>query len=245
MKNVRLLIQYEGSNYSGWQSQKNALGIQEVIERAITKITGEKVLLIGSGRTDGKVHALGQVANFFTNSKIPAERFKYALNINLPDDIKIIQSSEVSDDFHSRFDAIKKRYKYILYNNPMANPIYRNFSYHIDRELNIEEMGKALDHFIGTYDFKGFMGPRTKVTNTIRTIYKIRLERVNDLIYITIEGNSFLRHMIRIIVGTLVYVGLGKIQKEDLPMIINSRDRTLAGPTAPGQGLFLEKVYYE
>mgnify|MGYP001106611512 CR=1 FL=1 len=244
MRNIKLLIQYEGTNYSGWQTQANALAIQEIIEKAIRKVTGEKVNIIGSGRTDGKVHALGQVANFYSNSKIPADRFKYALNINMPDDIKIIESVEVDNQFHSRFDAIKKRYKYLIYNNPMPNPIYRNFAYHIERKLDMEEMQKSLIYFIGEHDFKGFMGPRTQVTNTIRRIYNIELREINDMVHITIEGNSFLRHMIRIIVGTLVYIGLGKIQRKDLPEIIKSKDRTIAGPTAPPQGLFLERVFY-
>lgn len=244
MRNIKLLIQYEGTAYAGWQRQDNALGIQEVIEEAIKKVTGEEVRLIGSGRTDRKVHALGQVANFHTSSQIPGHKFKYALNIKLPEDIQIIKSKEVDKNFHSRYDAKGKRYKYIIYNSPLANPIYRNFSYHIDKELDIYSMEKTARHFIGSHDFKSFMGPRTGTVNTIRTISKIDMRKENELIYITIEGNSFLRHMIRIIVGTLVYVGIGKFEEQDIPKIIEARDRTKAGPTAPPQGLFLEKVYY-
>ncbi|MBC8591554.1 tRNA pseudouridine(38-40) synthase TruA [Wansuia hejianensis] len=245
MKNIKLVIEYEGTNYSGWQSQDNAIGIQAIIEDAIKEVTGEKVKLIGSGRTDSKVHALGQVANFFTNSNIPGNKFKYPLNIKLPEDIKIIDSEEVDKGFHSRFDATRKRYKYIIYNGSMPRPIYRNFSYHVDRKLNIGNMKESLKDLIGTNDYKSFMGPRTHVKSTIRTIYSIEIIEAGDFIEIVIEGNSFLRHMVRIIVGTLVHIGLGKIEKQELWNIMQNKDRKLAGPTAPAQGLFLEKVYYE
>ncbi|NLN15366.1 MAG: tRNA pseudouridine(38-40) synthase TruA [Tissierellia bacterium] len=245
MRNIKLTIEYEGINYSGWQAQDNALGIQEVVEKAIANLTGERVNLIASGRTDAKVHAKGQVANFLTNSSIPAERFKYALNTKLPEDIKVLESQEVDLDFHARFDAIKKRYRYVIYNGEMPRPLYRNFSYHVDQPLDISKMEEAAKHLIGRKDFRSFMGPRTDVFTTIREIYSVDISKKDDLIEITIEGNSFLRNMVRIIVGTLVYVGLGKIKSQDIPKIIDGRDRTLAGPTAPPQGLFLEKVYYD
>jgi len=244
MKNVKLLIQYEGTNYSGWQSQTNALGIQQVIEESLERITNESISLKASGRTDGGVHALGQVANFYTDSSIPGYRFKYPLNISLPDDIRIIDSQTVDMDFNSRHDAIKKKYKYLIYNSPMENPIYRNFSYYVARDLDIRQMESSFPYLIGIHDFKSFMGPRTEVNSTIRHIYSMELEQKEDLIEIIIKGNSFLRHMIRIIIGTLVHIGLGKIKKEDLPKIIQGKDRSLAGPTAPAQGLFLDKVYY-
>lgn len=245
MKNIKLLIEYDGTNYSGWQSQKNAIGIQDIIEDAIEDLTGEKVKLIGSGRTDKKVHALGQVANFITNSTIPGSKFKYALNIKLPGDIKIIDSKEVSMEFHSRFDAKRKRYKYIIYRRNIPSPIYRNFSYHIDNDLNIEEMRLALPYFVGTHDFESFKAKRSQVYSTIRTIYSMEIVEKDEFIEIIVEGNSFLMHMIRIIVGTLVFIGTGKIKKEDIPAIIQGKNRDLAGPTAPPQGLFLEKVYYD
>lgn len=245
MRNIKLTIEYEGTNYSGWQYQDNAISIQQVIEEAIESITGEKVKLIGSGRTDARVHALHQVANFFTNSNIPGDRFKYALNIKLPDDITIIDSQEVDKDFHSRFSATHKKYKYLIYNGEMPRALYRNFTYHIKNELNLEEMKIASQYFVGTHDFNSFMGPRSVVKSTIRTIYEIKIEKNNEIVEISIDGDSFLRNMVRIIVGTLVEVGLGRRNKEDILDIIKIRSREVAGHTAPPQGLFLEKVFYD
>lgn len=244
MKNIKLIIEYDGTFYVGFQSQENALGIQEVLEKAIGAVTGEKIKIIGSGRTDKGVHALGQVANFFTDSNIPAERFIHAINRNLPDDIKIKHSEEVNLNFHSRFSAIKKRYRYIIYNGRIERPLYRNFSYHIRKELDIEEIRKSLPYFIGTHDFKSFMGPKTKFKDTIRTIHSIELEEKGEFLEFIVEGNNFLRHMVRIIIGTIIYVGIGRIKSEDIPDIINGRNRSLAGVTARPEGLFLEKVYY-
>lgn len=246
MRNIRLLIEYEGTRYSGWQTQENAMSIQEIIEDAIYQVTGEKARVIASGRTDGGVHALGQVANFFTNERvIPGKNFKHPINSKLPPDIKILKSEDAELEFHARFNATRKRYKYIIYHGEMPRPIYRNFSYHVYGDLDIDKMIESSKEFIGTHDFKSFMGPKSVVDTTVRTIYDIDIVRKGELIEISIEGKSFLRHMIRIMVGTLVYIGLGKIQMEDLTKIIQGRDRTLAGPTAPSQGLFLEKVYYD
>lgn len=245
MRNIKLTIQYDGSNYSGWQSQLEKLGIQEVLEEALKEITGENINLISSGRTDAKVHSLGQVANFRTRATIPAEKFKEVINNNLPVDIRIIESEEVDFDFHARFDAKKKRYSYRITNKEIPNPLDWNYSYNIERPLNIEEMKASLAYFLGEHDFKSFMGPRSEVSSTIRTIYKIDLIEEDGFINIIIEGNSFLRYMIRIIIGTLIFIGHRKIKKEDLPNIIKSRDRRAAGPTAPGRGLFLEKVFYD
>lgn len=245
MKNIKLIIEYDGGAYSGFQSQDHALGIQEVIEKAIEGVTGEKRKLIASGRTDRGVHASGQVANFFTESNIPAEKFMYALNTKLPEDIKIKLSESVDPSFHARFSAKGKRYRYVVYNSKLERPLYRKYSYHIRKDLDIEEIEKSLAYFIGTHDFKSFMGPKTKFKDTIRTIYSIELEKNGDFLEIVIEGNNFLRHMVRIIVGTLIFVGAGKIKKEEIPNIIKGKDRTLAGITAGPEGLFLEKVYYD
>ncbi|WP_313756255.1 tRNA pseudouridine(38-40) synthase TruA [Tissierella sp.] len=244
MKNIKLIIEYEGTNYSGWQKQENAITIQEKLEDAIEILVGEKIKLIGSGRTDGKVHALGQVANFLTTSSIPGEKYKYALKFLLPDDITIIESEEVDLKFHSRFDAIKKRYKYIVYNGELPRAIYRNFSYHVPYDIDINKMIEASQHLIGTHDFSSFMAADSEVNSTIRTIYDVSIKKNKELIEFSIEGNSFLRNMVRIIVGTLLYIGFGKIDGDKLPKIILDKKRKGAGPTAPPQGLFLEKVYY-
>lgn len=245
MRNIKLTIEYEGTNYSGWQYQDNAISIQQIIEEALETLTGENIKLIGSGRTDAKVHALGQVANFFTNSNIPGNSFKYALNINLPDDITIVDSEDVDTTFHSRFSATHKRYRYLIYNGEMPRALYRNFTYHIKNTLNIHEMELASKYLIGTHDFKSFMGPRSVVNSTIRTINKISINKNNDIIEISIDGNSFLRNMVRILIGTLIEVGLGKRQKSEIKYILEAKKREAAGHTAPAQGLFLEKVFYD
>lgn len=245
MRNIKLLIEYDGGNYAGWQRQDDQPSIQEELNNAIYKVTKEKIDIIGSGRTDKGVHALGQVANFYTETSIPGERFKYSLNPKLPDDIQILESEEVEESFHSRFDACMKKYKYIVYNNPQPRPMYRNFSCHVRKKLNVEDMKKASKYFIGTHDFKAFMARKSIVDTTVRTIYDIKIEKEQDFIIITFLGKSFLRHMVRIISGTLIKIGQGKLMVEDAKKIIESRDRRKAAKTAPPQGLFLEKVYYE
>ncbi len=244
MPNIKLTIQYEGTNYIGWQKQLKGDSIQGEIEKAIKNITGEEVNLIASGRTDSGVHALGQVANFLTNSSIPPDKFKYALNTKLPEDISIIESEEVPCDFHARYDAIGKRYMYLIYNNPIRNPIYRRFVYHIPYPLDYENMKEGVKYLIGTHDFAAFMASNSSVENTIRTINNAYLSRKNELILFRIEGNGFLYNMVRIIVGTLIEIGRGKLKPYDISHIIESKNRKLAGPTASSQGLFLERVYY-
>lgn len=244
MKNIKLTIEYEGTNYSGWQDQNNAITVEGKLREALEEMTKEKIKLFGSGRTDGKVHALGQVANFFTNSTIPGERYKYALKFLLPDDITIVESEEVDLNFHARFSATRKRYKYIVYNGKLRSAIYRNFSYHVSHNLDINEMIRASKYFIGTHDFRSFMASNANVHSTIRTIHEILIEEDNGLIEFTIEGSSFLHNMVRIMVGTLIFVGVGRINADEIPKIISDKNRKSAGPTVPPQGLFLEKVYY-
>ena len=244
MTNIKLTIEYDGTNYVGWQRQKNGISIQEQIENAINQVTGERVHLIGSGRTDKGVHAKGQIANFATRSNIPPNRFKLALNNNLPEDIVILDSEKVSEDFHSRYDAIGKRYKYLIYNNPIRGALYRNFAYQVPYHLDYEEMEVAINFFIGTHDFKSFMVSRNNIRNTTKTITKAYLNKKGNMIFFTIEGSGFLHNMVRIIVGTLVDIGRGKLNSTSIPNIIFSRNRKAAGHTAPPQGLYLEKVYY-
>ena len=244
MKNIKLTIEYEGTNYGGWQSQDSIVTIQETIENALKTLTKEEIKLNGSGRTDAKVHALGQVANFKTMSNIPGERYKYALRHLLPEDIVIVESEEVNMDFHARFSAKKKRYRYRVYNGERPKALYRNFSYHVPYPIDMDKMIRASKDLIGTHDFICFMASKSVVKSTIRTIYSIDISKENDIIEFVIEGNSFLRNMIRIIVGTLLTIGLGRLDENAIPDIINGKDREKAGRTAPAQGLFLEKVYY-
>lgn len=243
MRNLKLTIQYDGTKYCGWQKQPNSSGIQGTIEYAIYEITKEKVNIIGSGRTDAGVHALGQVANFKTNSNIPAARIPDALNAKLPKDISIIDCQEVSDDFHSRYSATGKIYRYLIYNKPYRSPLYKDISYHVRYDLDIEEMRVEAQSLLGTHEFKGFMSSGSSVKDTVRTIHNISIEESGDLIALEVEGNGFLYNMVRIIVGTLVDIGRGRIDKP-LEEIIASQDRGEAGHTAPAHGLFLKKVHY-
>lgn len=246
MRNIKLVIEYDGTNYCGWQTQKNAVSIQDTIQNAILEITGKRPVLSGSGRTDAGVHAYGQVANFIIDSKIPAESFTFVLNSVLPKDIVIKSSTEVDMDFHSRFSAVGKEYSYLLINSRQPTALYRNLAYHVsycDR-LDIDKMKAASKHFIGTYDFSSFMSTGSDIIDTVRTIYDVRISQNDEFIKITYHGNGFLYNMVRIISGTLFYAAIGKIEPGDIPDIILLKCRDKAGITLPAQGLYLEKVFY-
>lgn len=229
----------------GWQKQPNKLNIQGTIEQAIKSITGEEVELNASGRTDAGVHAFGQVANFKTNSNIPIEKFAIALNSNLKKSIRIITAEEVDERFHSRLSCKKKTYRYVINNSELASAIYRNLETHIPQKLNVEKMKKAVKYFEGEHDFKAFKSSGTSSKSSVRTIYKAEIIEVpNNRIYIELTGNGFLYNMVRIISGTLVEVGLGKIQPQDISKIIEEKDRSLAGKTLSPSGLYLVNVDY-
>ncbi|MGL6106850.1 tRNA pseudouridine(38-40) synthase TruA [Romboutsia sp.] len=243
MRNIKIVIQYNGQNYCGWQKQPDSLGIQGTVEKSIYEITKEEVKIVGSGRTDAGVHALGQVANFKLDAMIPIDKIPNALNAKLPKDISIIDCTEVKDEFHSRYSAKRKRYRYLINNSPYRNPIYKDISYHVKYELDFEKMCKEAKHLIGEHDFKSFMSSGSSVTDTFREIYDIDLEKQEGMIILEVEGNGFLYNMVRIIVGTLVDIGRGRIQ-ESLKKIIDSKERSMCGHTAPAHGLFLKKVDY-
>lgn len=246
MRNIKLVIEYDGTNYCGWQSQKSVTTVQDTIEDAIFKITGEKTELIGSGRTDAGVHALGQVANFITDSKIKAERFAFALNTVLPRDIVIKSSGEVDLDFHSRYCTIGKQYSYLLLNSRHPTALYRKLAYHICYcdKLDISKMEAASKYFIGTYDFSSFMSKGSSIKSTVRTIYDIKIIQNGEFIKITYRGSGFLYNMVRIISGTLLQTAIGKIEPSKIPDIIQSKNRRQAGKALPAHGLYLEKVFY-
>ena len=231
-------------NSIGWQKQPDKLNIQGTIEKAIERITGEQVDLMASGRTDRGVHALGQVANFKTNSNIPIEKFAIAINSNLKKSILIKSAEEVDERFHSRLTCKKKTYRYVINNSKYGTAIYRNLETHIPIKLNVEEMQKAIKFFEGEHDFKAFKSSGGSVKTTIRTIYKTKIKKENERIEIELTGNGFLYNMVRIIAGTLVDVGLGKIETNQIPEIIESKDRQKAGKTLPAHGLYLVKVEY-
>lgn len=229
---------------TGWQKQPSKLNIQGTIEKAIESIVGHEINLTASGRTDAGVHALGQVANFKTNSAIPIEKFAVAINSRLKKSIVIKKAEEVSESFHSRLNCKQKTYRYIINNSKQGTAIYRNLEYHISNELDIEQMQKAAKHFEGEHDFKAFKASGTSSKNSVRTIYKAEVKKVDDRIYIELTGSGFLYNMVRIISGTLVEVGMGKIKSEDIPEIIKTGRRENAGKTLPAHGLYLVKVQY-
>ena len=233
-------------NSIGWQKQPDKLNIQGTIEKAIERITGEQVDLMASGRTDRGVHALGQVANFKTNSNIPIEKFAIAINSNLKKSILIKSAEEVDERFHSRLTCKKKTYRYVINNSKYGTAIYRNLETHIPIKLNVEEMQKAIKFFEGEHDFKAFKSSGTSSKSSVRTIYKAEVKKMpNDKIWIELTGNGFLYNMVRIIAGTLVEVGLGKIKAEEINDIMKSKRRENAGKTLPPQGLYLVNVEYE
>lgn len=237
-------IEYDGTNYSGWQIQPNARSVQEEIMKALKKITNEEIKLNASGRTDAGVHAKGQVANFYLNASIPTNRIVPALNSNLTQDITVLNAKEVPLDFHARYSAESKKYLYNIYNSSTRSSLLRNYSYHVTNKLSISKMENAAKKLIGTHDFKAFMSSGSSVQDTIRTIYTIKIDKHNNNICLSFHGNGFLYNMVRIIVGTLIEIGTDRRPVEEIEQILLSKDRKNAGHTAPPQGLLLEKVYY-
>ncbi len=232
-------------NLNGWQKQPNLLNIQGEIERAIEELTGEKVDLIASGRTDSGVHAFAQVANFKIESeKLPIEKFPVALNSKLKQSIRIQSAEEVDERFHSRYSVHSKTYRYIINNSEFGSSIFREFEYHFPIKLDVNEMKKAIKYFEGEHDFKAFKASGTSSKNSIRTIYKAEIIEKSPRIEIELTGNGFLYNMVRIIAGTILDVGLGKIKPEEIVDIIEFGDRKLAGRTLPAHGLYLVKVDY-
>ena len=244
MRNIKIIIEYHGRGFNGWQKQPDKLNIQGEIERAIEEITGEKVDLIASGRTDAGVHSLGQTANFKIEGNFPIEKIPIALNSKLKNSIRIISAEEVEERFHSRYSVKSKRYRYIINNSQYGTAIYRELEFHIPQKLNIEKMKEAAKYFEGEHDFKAFKASGTSSKSSVRTIYKAEVIEDGDRIKIELTGNGFLYNMVRIISGTLVDVGYGKIKPEEIKEIIESKDRKKAGKTLPPQGLYLVEVTY-
>ena len=243
-RNIKLTIAYKGTRYAGWQIQKNAPTVEAEIKAAIRKITGEDTTVYGAGRTDAGVHALGQTANFFTTSSIPAERVALALNANLPADIRIVKSEAVPASFHSRFCAIGKIYRYRIDTGAVYNPLFAELAWHLPYPMDIDRMRGASRCLIGTHDFRCFMASGSSVKDTVRTIEAIDIKKENHFVILTFRGNGFLYNMVRIIVGTLSEIGMEMREGDDMPLILTSRNRLKAGKTAPAKGLVMEKVIY-
>lgn len=244
MRNIKLTLEYDGTNYLGWQKQKVGITIQGILEEAIKVLTKEEVEVTGSSRTDAGVHAKGFVANFKTNSKIPSEKFREAINHNLPEDIVILKSEEVEEEFHARYNAMGKTYSYSILNRDVPSAIDRNYLYHVKRRLDVESMKEACQYFIGTHDFSAFKTSGSSVKTTVRTIKELYIEDNDDIIKIYVTGDGFLYNMVRIIVGTLIMVGSNKIKPLEVKNIIASKEREKAGICVPSSGLVLEKVHY-
>ena len=244
MRNIKLVIEYDGKSFGGWQKQPNKPNIQGEIEKAIFNIKKEDVDLIGSGRTDAGVHSLGQVANFKTNSNIPIEKMAIAINSQLKNSILIKSAEEVDERFHSRYNAKQKTYRYVINNSKYGTAIYRNLEYSFPIELDVEKMKEAAKYFEGEHDFKAFKSSGTSSKSSVRTIYRAEVKKEGERIYIELTGNGFLYNMVRIISGTLLEVGLGKIKPEEIENIIESKNRQNAGKTLPAHGLYLVKVEY-
>lgn len=244
MKNVKLIIEYDGRNYSGWQIQDNAITIQQVLEDNLRIITGESTKVIGSSRTDAGVHARGFVGNFLTNSRIPSNKFENVLNSRLPEDIVILKSEEVELSFNSRFNSKGKTYSYTILNTLQRPAIGRNYVYHFRRNLDIVLMIEASKEFVGTHDFAAFRSSGGSAKTTVRTISSLDIVKMDDHIIFTITGDGFLYNMVRIIIGTLIEVGLKRIKPKSIKDILMSKDRDMSGPCLPPSGLCLEKVYY-
>ena len=248
MKRVKLKVAYEGTNYHGWQLQKNGETIESQLNFHLSSLLQEEIMVIGASRTDSGVHALSNIAVFDTNHRMPAEKISYALNQRLPEDIRILESVEVSPTFHPRKCASRKTYEYQIYHAPFPNPLIRNTSHFTYLDFNLEKMREALPYFIGTHDFTSFASIHNTAETTVRTIYQMSIVEEEALLKIRVTGNGFLYNMVRIIAGTLMEVGIGRIQPEDIPNIIAAFDRSKAGPTAPAKGLtlleyeFLEEI---
>jgi tRNA pseudouridine38-40 synthase len=244
MKRVKLIVAYDGTNYCGWQIQINGITIEEVLNKTLSELTGEDIHVIGASRTDSGVHALGNVAVFDTESRIPGEKFSFALNQRLPEDIRIQESCQVADDFHPRYCDTIKTYEYKILNRRFDMPTMRLYTTFVYYPLDVEKMKKAAACLVGEHDFKSFCSTRSQVENTVRTITDIDISQNGDVISIKISGNGFLYNMVRIIVGTLMKIGLGIWPEDCMERILEAKDRSKAGPKAEAKGLTLMEIRY-
>ncbi len=242
---VQLTVAYDGTNYHGWQLQPNGITIESVLNQALSDLLEENITVIGASRTDAGVHSLGNLAVFDTNTRIPAEKISYALNQRLPEDIVIQESKEVAANFHPRRCSSRKTYEYKILNRQFPDPTRRRDTYFYHYGLDVEKMRKAAGFLVGEHDFKSFCSIHTSAETTVRTIYAIDVKKEEDVIAIRIEGSGFLYNMVRIIAGTLVEVGNGKLEPEALKQILNQKARNAAGPTAPAHGLTMIGIVIE
>ena len=241
---IKLTLEYDGTAYAGWQRQQNALAVQQVVEEALARLTGEAVGVTGASRTDAGVHALGQVAHFDTHSPIPPEKFAFALNTMLPADVRVSSSGPAAPDFHARFSARGKRYRYLMYDATHASALYRGLCAHSIYPLDVDRMDREAACMVGTHDFSAFAASGSTVKDTVRTITRCQVVRRQPFVVLTVEGTGFLYNMVRILAGTLMGVGGGKLAPGAVARALETGDRLALGPTAPPQGLTLMEVFY-
>lgn len=243
---ILLTVEYFGKNYAGWQRQKNATSVQQVLEEKLSLILQSPIVLSASGRTDSGVHALGQKAHFDYEGNFPVGKMAFAVNTTLPEDIRVLSAIKVSDDFHAQYSAKRKTYVYKMYVSRTLHPLK---NYHFARfpydKVDFEKMERACEDLIGTHDFSGFSSTGSGIKTTVRTIYSATLRKDGEDITLEITGNGFLYNMVRIIAGTLAYIGAGLLPEDSVKTVLDTKNRKLAGKTFPPQGLYLKEVFYE
>ena len=245
MSTFKVTIAYNGTAYHGWQRQNNALTVQEVFEKALYILTGENIVVQGCSRTDAGVHARQYVLSFSVDSPINCRGIVFGLNPKLPDDISVLDCEIVPDDFHARYCCKGKEYEYIVHNSEIKNPFYKDTAYRSWYPIDEKLLDKSAKDFVGTHDFKAFCSTDCKKENTVRTIHYFNVKRQGELVIFNVSGDGFLYNMVRIMVGTLLFINEGKIPPDAIGRILDSKDRTRAGKTVPPQGLYLNKVYYD
>lgn len=245
MRNIALILMYNGTAYHGWQVQKTEVTVAQTLERGLSMVCGEPVKCTGCGRTDAGVHAEHYVANFRTSSRIPVDRIPFAVNTHIPEDIVVKAAYEVAEDFNAIGSCIRKEYTYRIYNSRIKNPFYVNRAYFYPKRLDEQVMDRAARAFEGTHDFAAVRSVGTETKTTVRTVYWCDAEREGDLITVRVCANGFLYNMVRAMVGTMVYASYGKLRAEDIPTLLETRDRRLTGPTMPPQGLYMHRIWYD
>ncbi len=244
VRNLKLVISYDGTDFAGWQRQPHQRTVQQVLEESLLQLTGVEPPTNASGRTDAGVHALGQVLHFYTASRHPPEIFVKALNAMLPPDVRVLGASEVSQAFHATLDAKSKLYRYVIDNGRVANPFQLRYAYHVYQSLDIAAMNRAASALKGRHDFRSFETNWPNRTSSVRTIFHLAVSRMGDFVWVDVEADGFLYNMVRSIAGTLIQVGIGRWPESKVAEALRAEDRRQAGPTAPPQGLFLVRVRY-
>ena len=245
MRNIKIIIQYDGTRFKGWQKQTEDVNtVQGKLENILSKMVGEDVQLVGCGRTDAGVHALNYTANFHTNSNMNIDDMFKFINDNLPDDIALLSLKNASERFHARYNILSKTYLYRINNSQVKNIFERKYLHHIDEKLDLEKMKQCAQNLIGTHDFQSFTTLKSKTKSTVRTINCINIEEKVNIIEIEVNGNGFLWNMVRIILGTLIEAGKGRLSSSDVEDILNAKKRADAGPMVPAKALFLKDVEY-